>query len=56
MKATPGKTSARSALSRENEELRVRLAEAEETLLAIRTGEVDAVVTAGKGVYKDQSL
>lgn len=35
--------------SRELAELRVRLAEAEETLHAIRTGEVDAVVTSGKG-------
>ena len=34
--------------SHELTELRVRLAEAEETLRAIRTGEVDAVVVAGK--------
>ena len=34
--------------SRKQSELRSRLAEAEETLRAIRTGEVDAVVTAGK--------
>jgi two-component system NarL family sensor kinase len=35
--------------SHELAELRARLAEAEETLHAIRTGEVDAVVTAGNG-------
>jgi len=34
--------------SRELSELRARLADAEETLRAIRTGEVDAVVVAGK--------
>ena len=34
-------------LERENEELRNRLAEAEETLRAIREGEVDAVVVSG---------
>ena len=34
--------------SRELDELRARLAEAEETLRAIRTGEVDTVVVAGK--------
>lgn len=34
--------------SRELAELRVRLADAEETVRAIRTGEVDAVVVAGK--------
>jgi two-component system NarL family sensor kinase len=43
-----GQHSSRLALPRENAELRVRLAEAEQTLRAIRTGEVDAVVTAGK--------
>ena len=37
-----------AAPSRELAELRDRLAEAEETLRAIRTGEVDAVVVAGK--------
>jgi two-component system NarL family sensor kinase len=40
--------SSRSAPSRELAELRARLAEAEETLHAIRTGEVDAVVVAGE--------
>jgi PAS domain S-box-containing protein len=40
--------SARPALSRELAQLRVRLADAEETLRAIRNGEVDAVVVAGK--------
>ncbi len=34
-------------LLRENEDLRTRLAEAEETLCAIREGEVDAVVVSG---------
>jgi len=38
----------RGESSREIAELRERLAEAEETVRAIRTGEVDAVVTAGK--------
>ena len=36
-------------LAQENEELRARLAEAEETLRAIREGEVDAIVVAGPG-------
>jgi PAS domain S-box-containing protein len=40
-----GKT--REALLRENEELRRRLTEAEETLSAIRSGEVDAIVVSG---------
>ncbi|MYL85330.1 hypothetical protein GTA51_19740 [Desulfovibrio aerotolerans] len=35
------------ALARENEELRARLKEAEETLQAIRLGEIDAVVVTG---------
>jgi PAS domain S-box-containing protein len=43
-----GRHSARPARSRELAELRRRLGEAEGTLHAIRTGEVDAVVTAGK--------
>ena len=37
-----------AAKARELAELRARLADAEETLRAIRTGEVDAVVVAGK--------
>lgn len=37
-----------AAASRELDELRARLAEAEETLRAIRVGEVDAVVVSGK--------
>jgi two-component system NarL family sensor kinase len=37
-----------SAASRELAELRARLAEAEQTLRAIRTGEVDGLVVAGK--------
>lgn len=36
-----------SDLKKENKELRLRLAEAEETLQAIRNGDVDAVVAAG---------
>jgi PAS domain S-box-containing protein len=48
MKTVCHKSSARPAPSRKLSELRARLAEAEETLRAIRTGEVDAVVTAGK--------
>ena len=48
MKITRHKSSSRPAPSRELAELRVRLAEADETLRAIRTGEVDAVVVAGK--------
>ena len=43
----PGRATA-GAPSCKLSELRSRLAEAEETLRAIRTGEVDAVVTAGK--------
>lgn len=49
MKPEREKLAGRPARSRELAELRLRLAEAEETLHAIRTGEVDAVVTAGKG-------
>jgi two-component system, NarL family, sensor kinase len=48
LKATKRHPSARPALSRELAELRLRLAEAEETLRAIRSGEVDAVVVAGR--------
>jgi PAS domain S-box-containing protein len=48
LKTDRGKHSARPAPSRELAELRARLAEAEETLRAIRGGEVDAVVVAGK--------
>ncbi|MCI0534390.1 MAG: histidine kinase [Verrucomicrobiales bacterium] len=48
MKSARRQRSSRPAPFRELAELRVRLAEAEETLLAIRTGEVDAVVVAGK--------
>ncbi len=39
--------SAAEAQARENAELRARLAEAEETLRAIRDGEVDALVVHG---------
>jgi len=41
------KTKIQQKLLKENEELRLRLAEAEETLIAIRKGEVDALVTSG---------
>lgn len=44
----PPSASLRSAPSRELAELRPRLAEAEETLRAIRTGEVDAVMSTGR--------
>jgi len=37
-----------AALQEENQELRRRLEEAEETLRAIREGEVDAVVVTGR--------
>lgn len=39
-------------LLHENETLRIRLAEAEETLNAIRNGEVDAIVVSGPGSEK----
>ena len=48
MKTARRQRSARSMPSSESGALRTRLAEAEETLRAIRSGEVDAVVTAGK--------
>ncbi|MGA3006483.1 MAG: PAS domain-containing protein, partial [Opitutaceae bacterium] len=48
MKTTRRKKSARPAPSRELARLRVRLAEADETLRAIRAGEVDTVMVAGK--------
>ena len=48
MKTARRQRSFRPALSRELAELRARLAEAEETLRAIRCGEVDAVVVTGK--------
>jgi PAS domain S-box-containing protein len=48
LKTARGKHSSRPAPSRELVELRVRLAEAEESLRAIRRGEVDAVVVAGR--------
>ena len=41
-------TPARSELAAEMEDLRTRLAEAEEVLRAIRNGEVDAVVVSGE--------
>jgi len=48
MKSVRRQHSSHTARSRELAELRVRLAEAEETLRAIRSGEVDAVVVTGK--------
>ena len=48
MKTPRHKSSARATPSGKPARLRARLAEAEEALRAIRTGEVDAVVTAGK--------
>src|ERR1043166_9881359 len=49
MKTARRQRSSRHALRRQLVELRARLTEAEETLRAIRSGEVDAVVVAGKG-------
>ncbi len=46
----------RQQLASENEELRARLAEAEETLRAIREGEVDAIVVSGPGGERVFSL
>ncbi len=40
----------------ENEELRLRLAESEEALMAIRNGEVDAIIVSGRGGDKIFSL
>jgi PAS domain S-box-containing protein len=48
LKTARGQHSSRPAPSRELAELRALLAETEETLRAIRSGEVDAVVVAGK--------
>jgi PAS domain S-box-containing protein len=48
LKSARGEHFSRSAPSGELVKLRVRLAETEETLRAIRSGEVDAVVVAGK--------
>ncbi|HEY2952676.1 MAG TPA: ATP-binding protein [Verrucomicrobiae bacterium] len=48
MKTTRHQSSSRPAPSRELAQLRARLAETEQTLRAIRTGEVDTVVVAGK--------
>jgi two-component system NarL family sensor kinase len=48
LKAAHNKSSSRPAPSRELAGLHARLAEAEETLRAIRAGEVDAVMSAGK--------
>ena len=47
MKTTPRKSASRPAPGRELAELRSRLAEAEDTLRAIRTGEADTVLVAG---------
>ncbi|MFZ2640258.1 MAG: ATP-binding protein [Verrucomicrobiia bacterium] len=48
MKTTRHKKSSRPAPSRELDRLRARLAEADETLRAIHSGEVDTVVVTGK--------
>jgi PAS domain S-box-containing protein len=48
LKTNRPKSSSLPAPSRELTELRARLAEAEETLRAIRTGDVDTLVVAGK--------
>ncbi|HZL43693.1 MAG TPA: ATP-binding protein [Verrucomicrobiae bacterium] len=48
MKTARHQSSSRPAPARELAKLRARLADAEETLRAIRTGEVDTVVVAGK--------
>jgi hypothetical protein len=48
VKITRPQNASRPAPSGELARLRVRLAEAEETVRAIRSGEVDAVVVAGK--------
>jgi PAS domain S-box-containing protein len=48
LKAIQNKSSSRSAPSRELATLRARLAEAEETLRAVRTGGVDTLVVTGK--------
>jgi len=48
LKTTRHKSSSLPTPSRELAELRARLADAQETLRAIRTGEVDTVVVAGK--------
>ena len=45
--APPTSSASLTELLRENDELRVQLAEAQETLRAIREGEVDAIVVAG---------
>ena len=45
----PKKPTTQQQLLSENEELRARLREAEETLNAIRSGEVDALVVSGAG-------
>ena len=48
MKTTPPQGSSRPAPPGELAELRARLADAEEPLRAIRSGEVDSVMVAGK--------
>jgi two-component system, NarL family, sensor kinase len=48
VKSARRRPSSRPGPSRELAELRARLAEAQETLRAVRTGEVDAVVVAGQ--------
>jgi two-component system, NarL family, sensor kinase len=48
LKATRNKSSSLPESSRELAKLRARLAEAEETLRAVRTGDIDTLVVAGK--------
>ena len=45
----PRKLQTQGQLLAENEDLRARLEEAEDTLRAIRSGEVDALVVSGAG-------
>lgn len=52
----PESQSIKETLLKENEELRLRLSEAEETLNAIRSGEVDAIVVSGKNGERIFSL
>jgi PAS domain S-box-containing protein len=48
LRASPGRRGSRPAESKQLAKLRARLSEAEDTLLAIRNGDVDAVVVTGK--------
>jgi PAS domain S-box-containing protein len=48
VRSARGQLACRAALARQVTEVHLRLVEAEETIRAIRTGEVDAVLTTGK--------